>query len=171
MGTLCAPDHRRDGRVNVFETAQGCPVVRIGIAGAQWKVSPVLSAWLRMHVPEAAHAEMMRFLDEEDEIGWTRLLAHSMSMGATPAPLIRTMTAEPWGDRIVHAAAQFTDGTCWTSDRLLLPHLLPEGLMTAMGGRALRDVIDNPYLPADAMIAYAEEDGANRGRSAIHLTA
>lgn len=146
----------------------GSPVIRFETPIRVWRISPVLDGWLRLHVPCEHHDEMLSFM-LGDPVEWRRVSILARHMGATEAPLIDTMTVEAWGLETVHAAANFTDGSCWASSRLILPGAVPETVMASMAGRRLGDVVDNPYLPADAVIAHAAADPANRGHTAIHL--
>ena len=151
-----------------LEIDNGSPVIRFETHRKVWRVSPVLDGWLRLHLPPEAHEEMLDFMHGEP-VGWRRILILGRHLGMTEAPCIERMHVESWGLEVMHAAADFTDGSCWASSRLILKDPLPETVLAAMTGRRLGDVVDNPYLPEDAVIRMAEPDSANLGRAAIHL--
>ena len=151
-----------------LEIADNAPVVRYETSGRVWRVSPALAGWLDRHVPADVRCEMIEFL-VGDPIEWSRILMFARRIGVTDAPLIDSMTVESWGLDTVHAAANYVDGTCWTSNRFLFAEALPETVLADMAGRRFGDVVDNPYLPRGATIARAEADRANGGRAAVYL--
>lgn len=168
MEELRVDRRRGEGRLSALTLADGSPVVRFETPGKVWRISPALAGWLTLHLPASGHGEMLDFM-LGDPVEWRRILMLGRHLGMTDAPLIEGMTVEAWGLETIHAAADFTDGSCWASSRLILPTPLPETVTTAMRGRRLGDVVDNPYLPADAVIDHAGADGANGGRAAIRL--